>query len=95
VTSRDLVSNVMVDEDDNIVSIGKVKPAGLLVGLNVEKTRQSSDHDWRIEVRGSGYLPAPEGSEEPEEQPKAGKGKAGKEKKSKKAKASEDDDAPF
>lgn len=72
VTSKEFLSAMVIDDDKNVVTIGrkKISGQGLLVFANTKRSKQSEDSPWRLEGAGTCFIPAPANAEaeEPEDE---------------------------
>jgi len=68
VTSAALLSNVVTDEKDLVTKIGTKKiTEDTVVYANIKKGRQDAESDWKSELNGTGFLPAPVASDAADE----------------------------
>jgi hypothetical protein len=98
VSSADLISRTIVDEDGVVTKIGKVVPEGKLVYVSVKRGEYNGE--FRLETANTGYQVVDEATEdtdadEDEAKPAKAKAKAGKAAKGGKKSKNEDDEPPF
>ena len=66
VSSRDILNNVITDDEQLVTKIGakKIADQDLVFYINVKRGRQTSEDPWRLERQGAGYLPLREDADD-------------------------------